>query len=351
MTVCKIGLDEVADGFEDGARMLLPATAALRREEIAGQRSALQEKALASADVCNENERMAELRIGPAGWNYRNWKGVFYPARTPRGFSQLEYLAEYFDAAEINTSFYGPFSTQSATKWIQEVKANERFVFTAKLLQKFTQFRNANAADERAVREGFDVLQNAGKLGAVLLQFPFSFHNTAENVRTLNGIIEKFRAYPLVVEVRHASWDTPKAYEFLRERGVGFCNIDQPIIGRSLKPTANVTSLVGYVRFHGRNAKAWFSDDPTAQSSDRYDYLYSVAEIKPWIDRIAEIAKKSKSVFVITNNSPAAKCMHLGTLIMALYLRRRVKMPEPMIDRYPELKRIAIEPPQKTTLF
>jgi uncharacterized protein YecE (DUF72 family) len=294
---------------------------------------------------------MGELRVGPAGWNYGNWKGIFYPTQTRRGFSELQYLAEYFDTSEINTSFYGPISPKTAAKWLQEVKANDRFVFTAKLWQRFTHQMSTSADDEKAVREGFDVLHGAGKLGAVLLQFPFSFHNAPENRQMLSRMIERFRDYSLVVEVRHASWDVPQAYEFLKERGVGFCNIDQPIIGRSLEPTANVTSSVGYVRFHGRNAKAWFSSDSSRESSERYNYLYSVKEIKPWMERIAEIVKKSEFAFVIANNGPDAKCMHLAALILALHLRRRVKVPEPMLERYPELKRIATEIPQKTTLF
>jgi uncharacterized protein YecE (DUF72 family) len=292
---------------------------------------------------------MAEFRIGPAGWNYRDWKGVFYPATRPRGFSELEYLAQYFDTAEINTSFYGPFTAQSAAKWVQEVNANGRFLFTGKLWQRFTHEMAANDDDEKLVRAGFDVLQNAGKLGAVLLQFPFSFHNTPENRKTLGAVIEKFRTYPLVLEVRHSTWDKPEVYEFLAERNVGFCNIDQPIIGRSLKPSAQVTSPVGYVRFHGRNYQSWFTDDPKL-SADRYDYKYPVEEILPWVKRIEEIDKKAESVFVVTNNHPFAKSLHVGVLVAYLYLHQKQKIPRTLIERYPDLEAMAIEEP-KTTLF
>src|SRR5262249_28238506 len=162
---------------------------------------------------------------------------------------------------------------------------------TAKLWQQFTHAKGASEADEKLVRAGFDVMGNAGKLGAVLVQFPFSFHNTAENLRRLGGILERFRSYPLVVEVRHASWDKPEILEFLRERAVGFCNIDQPILGRSLEPTAYVTSKIAYVRFHGRNEKDWFAEEERDRSA-RYDYQYSAEEIAPWVERITEIEKE-----------------------------------------------------------
>lgn len=80
------------------------------------------------------------------------------------------------------------------------------------------------------------MLHAAGKLGAVLLQFPFSFHRTEGNITYLKELAKRFADYPLVVEVRHASWNDKGFYEMLRESGVGFCNIDQPVIGRSLEP-------------------------------------------------------------------------------------------------------------------
>ena len=111
------------------------------------------------------------------------------------------------------------------------------------------------------------------RLGAVLLQFPFSFHHTKENLARLKGILKAFRDYPLVVEVRHSSWEIKEFYELLHDRGVGFCNIDQPVIGRSVKPTERTTAAIGYVRLHGRRYDTWFSDDPEMPSYERYNYL------------------------------------------------------------------------------
>ncbi len=167
------------------------------------------------------------VRVGPAGWSYADWAGIVYPARRSREFHEATYLAEFFDTIEINTSFYQPLRPNLCGQWLTRVAANPRFLFTAKLWQKFTHESGATAEDERAVRAGFDLLRDAGKLGAVLLQFPFSFHHTPDNVAYLKKLVEQFSDYPLVVEVRHASWNQKGFYELLHEHGVGFCNIDQ----------------------------------------------------------------------------------------------------------------------------
>src|SRR6267143_3017695 len=201
------------------------------------------------------------IRIGPAGWSYADWAGIVYPARRPRGFHEAAYLADFFDTIEINTSFYHPLNAEHCRQWIARVSANPRFLFTAKLWQKFTHEQDAGDEDERAVRSGFDVLRDGGKLGAVLLQFPFSFHRSGETTAYLKKLLKRFADYPLVVEVRHATWNDKAFYAMLHERGVGFCNIDQPVIGRSMKPSERSTARVAYVRLHGRRYDSWFSDD------------------------------------------------------------------------------------------
>src|ERR1700720_330555 len=123
---------------------------------------------------------MADIRIGPAGWSYSDWAGNVYPTPRPKGFHEATFLAEFFDTIEINTSFYQPMRADHAAQWIERVAANPAFVFTAKLWQQFTHATTATVEDEKSVRAGFDVLRDANKLGAVLLQFPFSFHRSGE---------------------------------------------------------------------------------------------------------------------------------------------------------------------------
>jgi uncharacterized protein YecE (DUF72 family) len=291
------------------------------------------------------------IRVGLAGWSYDDWNGIVYPAPQPRDFDEVAFLAQYFDAIEINTSFYQPMKPQLATQWIGRVAENPRFVFTAKLWQKFTHEPSASAADEKLVRAGFDPLFDAGKLGAVLLQFPFSFHHTPETLARLKNLLDTFRDYPLVVEVRHSSWSQPAFYQLLHERGVGFCNIDQPIIGRSMKPTERTTSPVGYFRLHGRRYDTWFADDPAVPSHERYNYLYTEEELEPWAHRIEHVAKHAESTFVIANNHYIGKAVVNALQLIRLLSGKTVKVPEPLRQHYPQLDSIASEPAREPMLF
>jgi uncharacterized protein YecE (DUF72 family) len=291
------------------------------------------------------------IRVGPAGWSYADWAGIVYPAHRPPGFHEAAYLAEFFDLIEINTSFYQPLRADHCRHWVEMVSSHPRFVFAAKLWQKFTHDLDGGAEDERAVRMGFDVLRHAGKLGAVLLQFPFSFHRDAENLAYLKGLLKRFGDYPLVVEVRHATWNDKGFYAMLHERGVGFCNIDQPVIGRSLRPSERKTARVSYVRLHGRRYDSWFSDDPAQPPSERYNYLYSERELEPWVERIRHLAAGSDSVFVVTNNHFQGNAIVNALQLIRLLTGTKVKVPEPLRQRYPELDRIASEPPAEPLLF
>ena len=294
------------------------------------------------------------LRFGPAGWSYSDWKGIFYPKRKPRGFSEPAYIAEFFDTIEINTSFYNPLNPDHCRLWIEQVSANPRFLFTAKLWQRFTHEIGATVADEKSVRSGFDVLREQQKLGAVLLQFPFSFHNNKENFARLRELLSQFKDYPLVVEVRHATWNDKSFYDLLAGCSVGFCNIDQPIIGRSLEPSELVTSPIGYVRFHGRRYDTWFSEDPEdpeVPAYERYNYLYTKEELEPWAQRVEKVEEESKSTYVITNNHYAAKSLVTALTLMHILKKSKVKVPEPLREHYPQLDQIADTPRQSPTLF
>jgi len=330
-----------------------------------------------------------DLRIGPAGWAYKDWNGVVYPSPRPKGFHEATYLAQFFDTIEINTSFYAPLRIEQAEQWIERVAANPRFLFTAKLWQRFTHDPAPSVTDEREVRLGFDVLMGEGKLGAVLVQFPFAFHRTSETVKHLEGLLRRFAQYPLVVEFRHASWKAPETFALLREHRAGFCNIDQPIIGRSLEPSAQVTSEIGYVRLHGRRYDTWFANakasggrnasranETTATNSptsprdffprndsrgpespdaipafERYNYLYSEAELLPWAERIQSVRAAAKNTFVVTNNHYLGKGVVNALQLISILKGIKVAVPETLRQPYPELNGIAAQPPATPTLF
>ncbi len=291
------------------------------------------------------------LRIGPAGWAYSDWAGYVYPQPRAKNFHPATYLAEYFDTIEINTSFYHPIQRDHAAQWIERVSANPRFLFTAKLWKKFTHEHDATLKDERTVREGFDVLRDGNKLGALLLQFPFSFHREPETVTYLAAILKRFSDYPLVVEVRHASWNVPATFDLLREHRAGFCNIDQPIIGRSLEPSTAATAPIGYVRLHGRRYDTWFTDELGVASHERYNYLYSAEELAPWAARIRKVSDRASTVFVITNNHYQGKGVVNALQLINILTKSKVSVPEPLRQHFPQLDSIAASMPAAPTLF
>ena len=207
------------------------------------------------------------------------------------------------DVVEVNSTYYRPVDGDVANRWVDRVADAPHFAFTAKLWKRFTHERDTafTRSDVATVRRGFAPMHNAGKLGAVLLQFPWSFRRNEENRIWLDDVTGAFEELPLVVEVRHVSWAVPEFYDELRERGIGFVNIDQPLFKNSVKPSSTVTSPVGYVRIHGRNYRDWFRKD--AGPIARYDYLYSPAELESWATRAQDVAEAgAEDVYAITNN-------------------------------------------------
>jgi len=278
----------------------------------------------------------ARIRFGPAGWDYPDWAGKVYPKPRPKGFDPLRYLAEYFQTVEINSTFYRPPTAQVARSWAKRVADQADFRFTAKLWKRFTHERTETwTKDEVAqAREGLDVLHDSGTLGAVLLQFPWSFRNDEANREWLQDLTRTFAAYPLVVEVRHESWNQPAFYAELRERGLGFVNVDQPLFHDSIKPSARATSTIGYVRVHGRNYKDWFRKD--AGRDARYDYLYSAKELEPWADRTRDLAEEPgvSEVYVVNNNHFEGKAAANAAMLEAQVTGKRVRVPGTLLETY-----------------
>jgi uncharacterized protein YecE (DUF72 family) len=277
-----------------------------------------------------------EIRIGPAGWSYDDWKGIVFPQNPARGFDPLSYLSNYFDTIEINSTFYTPPSPSVSRSWARRVRSNPRFRFTAKLYRNFTHQREAISEGEKKVfKEGIDPLMDEGRLGAILIQFPYSFHNTRENRSYLLSVAESFSQYPIVVEVRHRSWDRHYIYEMFRENGIGFCNIDQPRVSYSIGNTEEVTGSVGYLRLHGRNAEDWFRED--AGRDSRYDYLYSDLELQEIEDRIRKIASLARETYVIANNHFRGKAICNAIQLRFRLERKEIPVPETLKANYPNL--------------
>jgi uncharacterized protein YecE (DUF72 family) len=293
-----------------------------------------------------------EIRIGTAGWSYKDWEGIFYPpGMRQRKVHPLQYLARFFDTAEINTSFYGPLKPELVKLWCRRVaEVNPDFLFTAKLYRAFTHsplsiMEPTSAAsirptddDEIKTREGLDALAAEGKLGALLIQFPVSFKNTSLNREYVERLVRQFIEYPCVVEVRDSSWNSAETLADFAQRNVGFCNIDQPTIGKSMGPTEHVTAPIAYVRLHGRNYDQWFDSD---NRNDRYNYLYTETEVSPWKERIVSVAQRARTTYVITNNHFESKAAVNALELKAMINDKRVAAPPTLIQRYPELRKFA----------
>ena len=290
------------------------------------------------------------IKIGVAGWSYKDWEGIVYPRALKSG-ARIEYLAQFFDLIEINTSFYGHIKPAVGKEWCRRAAStNPKFVFTAKLNRAFTHSPVAvleptsaktirpAASDERDAKAGYDSIAAEKMLGALLAQFPISFKCAEENRAYVERLVGLFRSYPLVLEIRHASWNQPEVLAWIQGLRVGLCNIDQPLLGRALRPSAHATSVIGYIRLHGRNYKQWFAE---TNVRDRYDYLYSPEELAKWKDRTLEVAAKAETTFVVANNHNLGKAAVNALELLAMIEARNVKAPPTLVSEYPELKPIA----------
>lgn len=305
-------------------------------------------------------EPSVPIRVGTAGWAYEDWNSIVYPEKPGRGFDRLGLMASLFDANEINSTFYRIPPPRMTADWARRVAHNPRFAFTAKLFRGFTHEGKAGAADEKAFAEAMESLARAGRLGCILAQFPFSFHNTSENKQRLERILTAFSAFPVAAEFRHASWNTAGTQELLERHRAAFVNIDQPRLDGNLPPTGHVTAPVAYFRFHGRNAGKWFG--PDTSNEERYNYLYSEEELAPWLDRIrkaqatlTEVAAEesaARGVYAILNNHFRGQAVANALELENRLFGRSETIPESLRETYPTLAGISRAPlPRQRRLF
>jgi len=292
------------------------------------------------------------IRVGIAGWDYPDWEGVVYPSPHPHGFDRLAFLAEYLDVVEINTTFYRQPDPAAAAGWARRIEPFPEFRFTAKLFRDLTHLEPPRGADGRdpstdvlrreaeRFRAGIDPLATAGRLGAVLAQFPQRFHDRDGSRRHLEELARLFAGLPLIAEFRHRSWDHEEPLRFLHGLGVGFCNIDQPAVGATLRPTGHVTSPIAYIRLHGRNADAWFREGDASHA--RYDYLYTAEELRPWSERAGRLSERAEEVFIIANNHYRGKGPANALMMKARLAQKRVKAPASLTRAYKELASVAV---------
>ena len=250
----------------------------------------------------------SQIYIGTSGWSYPKgegtWKGYFYPSGK---INELEYYSHYFNTVELNSSFYRPPNPGYVYNWAKRTPPD--FRFAVKLWQKFThpkmykettgQEAAISQADVDIFERSLEPLVKSGRLGALLAQFPPSFKNDDHGRRILAAISNAFRQHPLAVELRHRSWsDDDSTTVFLREQNIAWVQTDEPKFKTSVAAEIPVTADIAYFRFHGRNAKDWWTGD----SETRYRYLYSSEEIEELAERVRETAATTRLLFAFFNN-------------------------------------------------
>jgi uncharacterized protein YecE (DUF72 family) len=293
------------------------------------------------------------IRVGTSGWNYPQgrgtWNGIFYPARRPRGFDELAYYAEHFDTVEVNATFYRMPSAVTSERWLARTPPS--FVFSVKLYQKFThpdlylarggvEDWTVTTGDLDEFRAGVEPLARAGRLAAVLIQFPSSFHASADTMRYVEWLTDALADHPLAVELRHRSWSdrADETRALLSAHRTAWVRIDEPKFEGSISQDFGVTpedAPLVYYRLHGRNAAEWWHHD---DRDDRYDYLYSADELRPFARAARDASSSGRRVVMYLNNHFSAKAVanaavlrhQLGDLVPGDY-------PREMIQRYPEL--------------
>jgi uncharacterized protein YecE (DUF72 family) len=308
------------------------------------------------------------LRIGTSGWSYPSgtgtWNGLFYPATRSRRagtdrFDELRFYAEHFNTVEVNTTFYGPPRAEVTAGWAERTPAG--FEFSLKLYQKFTHpkmFREAalrsvpgsdgalldwlaqvTQADVDDFRAGIDPIASAGKLGALLAQFPPSFKDSPASREYLSRLLRLFEGYRVAVELRHRSWSDAfgETLGLLDGYGAAWTQIDEPKFRFSIQQNhlPNVKGFY-YMRLHGRNAAQWWRHD---KSEDRYNYLYTGEELQAFADTAGAARELVKKTYLYTNNHFSSKSV-VNAVMLKAQLGEPIdgEYPAALVERYPELR-------------
>lgn len=256
------------------------------------------------------------ILVGTSGFSYEDWRGVFYPADLPAR-DMLSYYSQHFPVVELDFTYYRMPSPRTIGQI--ERKTGAGFTFCVKAYREITHERPQDRAELRSLCRQFaaavEPITEAGKLGCILVQFPWSFTPAPANRALVEDLPELFPGVPLVVEFRNDRWICDEVRQLLSRAGLGFCAVDEPRLKGLMPPVAWVTAPVAYVRFHGRNASKWWKHE---HAWERYDYLYSEGELQPWVPRIREMAATAARTYVLFNNCHAGQAAKNASMMQLL---------------------------------
>ena len=237
------------------------------------------------------------MLIGCSGWNYRDWRGPFYPAKGCPPSRWLEFYAREFPTVEVNSTFYRLASRDAVARWVKQTP--EEFVFAPKISRYITHIKRLTLLEQTLPRfyERIEPLTSSPKLGPVLWQLPENFHRDDER---LAGALERLPPGRHAFEFRHASWFADEVYALLRAAGVALVIGDDPT--RPFQ-TRELTADFTYIRFH--------------RGSRGRGGNYSRSELEEWAPRIRSWARE-RSVFAYFNNDWNAFAVANARLLRSL---------------------------------
>jgi uncharacterized protein YecE (DUF72 family) len=272
---------------------------------------------------------VGEIRVGTASWTDKTLLASgWYPADATSAEARLRYYATQFPVVEVDSTYYTPPNEANSERWVARTPDGFRFDIKAfslltqhptrpsalyKDLRPETDKKNVYAKDlePKVIDEVWErflsalsPLQEAGKLGAVLFQFPQWFTLKRANKEYLLECKERAAPYRISVEFRSATWfrdeaATEETLDFLRSYALPFVCVDMPQgHASSVPPVVAATSKdMAVVRFHGHSEK-WTSRD----IYERFGYLYDEKELKPWASRLRELGEQTAETHVLLNN-------------------------------------------------
>jgi uncharacterized protein YecE (DUF72 family) len=260
------------------------------------------------------------LHVGTSGFAYDDWRGRWYPPDLPRAHF-FDYYAERFNAVEINSTFYHLYSPRMMDSLVR--RAAGRVLFAVKMSEWVTHHGMLTRPVVLSYAAGIEPALRAGVLAAVLLQFPQRFHFTPDNRRYLERALSAFPGLPLVVEIRHDSWQTPAAWRFFHDSRINLCLMDMPRLSGLPAPSFTLTGDMAYIRFHGRNAYQWHRGEyPGA----RYDYFYSDSELESWVEPASQMQCKATTALAFFNNHVHAQAPQDAETFMG-FMGQKIRTP------------------------
>ena len=238
--------------------------------------------------------------IGTSGWQYKDWRGRFYPEKLPLRL-WLEHYAEHFDVVEVNNAFYRLPERSTFQQWRDRTPAH--FRFAVKMSRYLTHVKRLTEPAEPVARFLSRADALGDKLGPVLIQLPPTLK---ADLPALDETLKQFpRHVRVVVEPRHDTWFTAELRELLTGYGAALSWADRK--GRPLSPLWR-TADFGYLRLHEGRARPWPH--------------YGRASLTSWLDRIAGTGKGVPETFVFFNNDPGCAAVE-DAATMAAQARRR----------------------------